>query len=366
MTAAAVVLLLALCGMVLVHELAHALAARAVGMTVVRFSLGVGPLLFRRKFRGMLFEIRPIPLLGFTQIMGMGTEEEELQAIENARKTGQFTDEETARMEDQTRWYRNKSGLRQLAVLSAGSITNVIMGLAALSLWIMVTPLRAPVSPVTFERVIPGLLGEKVGLRNGDTVLEVNGRKISTVQELNELRESFAEPGRVVPAGDDILTLLRNGRRFTIAVRHGVPLGVLPAAKIVHVPVLRRIEAGVMVPFVMIRAIPEIIIEIVTKTNLDTISGPVEFTREVAEKALFGWSEFLLTLSSISFILGLLNLLPIPALDGGHIIFATVKVVLRKEVNLVFQRYAAETGFVMLMMLMLIGIGKDVANAIYR
>ena len=317
----AVVFLTILMTAVLVHELAHYLAARSVGVPVRAFSVGMGPVLLKRRWRGTEWRVSLLPLGGYVDLPGMA-----------------------ASVDDDGRLVAPTEGMARLRlpakawVLSAGVIANYVLGVLLLALAVVLAPgYRELVSgtPVEVEgarivAVAEGSRAEALGLREGDRVLGLNALSDPT-------------PERMVAelAGADALRLVVVG---TDGARREVtsawpPEGLAPGER----PLLGVQLAPVSVPDVGfgtalgesldfgVRMFPEMVAAFVRgfgsalsgRPNED-VAGPVGMVTMVGQAAQVGIAPVLLLAALINFSLAVFNLLPIPGLDGGRLLLASV------------------------------------------
>ena len=317
----ALVFLAILMTAVLVHELAHYLAARSVGVSVRAFSVGMGPVVFRRRWRGTEWRISLLPLGGYVDLPGMAAS----------------VDEE-GRLHSPTEGMARLRLLPKAWVLSAGVIANYTLGTLLLAAAVVLAPgYRELVSGVPVEvegaqimAVADGSRAEALGLLAGDRVVRLN-----TVFE--------PTPERMVAelAQADALTLVvvgADGREREVTSAWPPP-GLGPDER----PLLGVQLAPVSVPSVGfgtaltesvdfgVRMFPEMVVAFVRgfgsalsgRPNED-VAGPVGMVTMVGQAARVGIAPVLLLAALINFSLAVFNLLPIPGLDGGRLLLATV------------------------------------------
>lgn len=301
---------------VVVHELAHYFNARSVGVAVRAFSVGIGPILARVKWRGTEWRLSLLPLGGYVDLPGMGPRVDEDGVLHHP-------EEGMAKLKL----------LPKLWVLVGGVIANYVLGSLLLAAAITMQPgfreiTGATVVPQgsTVARVVPGSNAERLGLAAGDRVLELNG-------------VADPAPDAIVAAvqGSDRLdmVLLRGESRVTVTTpwppqgaaderRLGIEIGaILPPVS--FGTALRESAAfGVRVVPEMVRGFVVGFGAAVTGAPNADVAGPVGMVTLVSQATRVGLASVLLLAAVINFSLGVFNLLPIPGLDGGRMLLATV------------------------------------------
>lgn len=303
--------------LVIVHELGHYLVARAFGMRVVRFSIGLGPVLARYQPRGSqtVFQICAVPFLAYVMIAGMNP-----------------TDEVDPRDPE---LYANKSVLARMLTIFAGPFANYL----AASVMVFVVALFAwredvPTEPMVVDSVENGSPAALAGVRVGDAILEANGRAIKNVSELIEVTRSRA-------GQPTVYVIERDHKRLpplTITPKEARGRGVIGVtarveARYSPMPVADAARAAVTFPYALTVLSLEGMADLVRRRTTEGITGPVGMGKLVAEQAEKGVFEFVRILIYISVALGLFNLLPIPALDGGRLVFLGYEMVTRRRAN---------------------------------
>jgi regulator of sigma E protease len=316
-----VVFLAILMTAVLVHELAHYLAARSVGVPVRAFSVGMGPVLLRRRWRGTEWRISALPLGGYVDLPGMA-------ANADADGTLRSPTEGMARLRL----------LPKAWVLSAGVLANYLLGIVLLASAVVLAPgYRELVTgePVVVEgarivSVAPDSRAEGLGLLPGDRVARVNDvvdpnpeqmvTELAHARALELLVEGEAGDRRTVrsawpPPG------LADGERPLLGVQLA-PLSV-PSVGL-RTALVESLDFGV-------RMVPEMVVAFargfgaaVSGRPSEDVAGPVGMVSMVGQATRVGFAPVLLLAALINFSLAVFNLLPIPGLDGGRLLLATV------------------------------------------
>lgn len=338
MTGMYVLLALLLLGVLIIaHEAGHFWAARAVGIEVQEFAMGMGPLLAKWKSRrGTQFSVRLLPIGGFCQFYGEDEEKDDPRAFNN-----------------QTVWKR------MLTVLS-GPLMNFAVALLVIVLYLSALGLMSVVSRV--DSVEPN--AAQAGLMPGDWLLAVNGVDIENAQEAlgaiagcegRDVTLSVAQGSRddvreitITPFYDEEVGRYRLGfsfaqERMRMSLLESIPLSVR-----------YNVESVSMI----VRTLKNLIFK---GEGMNEVTGPVGTVYVIQEVTQQGGIDiYLELLALISVNLGVMNLLPIPGLDGSRALFLLVEGVRRKPINRNLEGGIHAAGFLLLMGLMLVLTYKDI------
>lgn len=334
------------------HELGHFLLARVFGVGVETFSLGFGPRLtgFRRGETD--YRISLIPLGGYVKLIG---EDPDLEVPP----------------EDQERSFSLKSPWKRMGIVAAGPIFNFL--LAWFIYWGIIFAqgqmyFLPKVGQVQVESPAQG-----AGIRPGDLIVAVEGRPIHYWYEL------VAMVSRVKPGDTVSLSIRRDGRIVELQVRPEVKITKNIFGEEVKIPRIGIISAmsgvrvqkgfgesallGLEKTWQLVSLTVEGLIKMVERViPFDNIGGPIMIAQLVGEQAQQGLADLLALTALISINLGLLNLLPIPVLDGGHILFNLLEIICRRPLSAEVRFWAVRVGMSFLLALM----GLAVYNDLYR
>lgn len=329
------------CVIVVVHEFGHFIVARKCGIDVQEFAIGMGPVIFKKQGKHTLFTLRLLPLGGFCS---MGEDEE--------------SDNENS--------FRNKSVWRRIAVIAAGAIMNLILGFI-LSLIIFLV--AGKVTTTIIAEIVPGSGCETAGMAVGDRITKVNGLHIFTANDIiYELRND--EDGVldfVVERDGENLTF--NGVKFGLTVDEETGERVLNYDFKVY---MKNMTAAELLPaaankfMYYSRLILMSLRDLISgKYGLNNLQGPVGIVTVISESAQESGFDigYLLDIAMlISVNVGIFNLLPLPALDGGRLVFLIIEAVRRKPIKAETEGMVHFAGFALLMLLMIIVTFNDVKN----
>ncbi len=320
------------------HELGHYAVARALGMRVLRFSIGFGPKLASRVVNGIEYQIAALPLGGYVQIKGMSAIEE--GALDDPRSFVR-----------RPRWAR-------FLVMAAGPGFNYIMAAALFfaSAYFWPSPLDQNV--VELGNVVPASPALAAGLRPGDFVTHVDGVVPSDVNAFKS--GIMAKQGAPVR-----FSVLRGSERFDVDITpqklgDDYRIGVSPTLRTPSIGLMNAAATGVtMCGAESVRTL-QALGALVRREPGVQMSSPVGIVAEMKEQVARGGRFFLYLLAVLSVNLGLFNLLPIPSLDGVKMLFLTVEGVVRKDLNASMQVWINFVGLVALLLLMAGLVVKDV------
>lgn len=329
------------CVIVVVHEFGHFIVARKCGIDVQEFAIGMGPVIFKKQGKHTLFTLRLLPLGGFCS---MGEDEE--------------SDNENS--------FRNKSVWRRIAVIAAGAIMNLILGFI---LSIIIFLVVGKVTTTVIAEIVPGSGCENAGMAVGDRITKVNGLHIFTANDIiYELRND--EDGVldfVVERDGEKLTF--NGVKFGLTVDEETGERVLNYDFKVY---MKNMTAAELLPaaankfMYYSRLILMSLRDLISgKYGLNNLQGPVGIVTVISESAQetgFDIGYLLDIAMLISVNVGIFNLLPLPALDGGRLVFLIIEAIRRKPIKAETEGMVHFAGFALLMLLMIIVTFNDVKN----
>ncbi len=332
--------------LVMLHELGHFLMARLFCVSVNEFSVGMGPKIFSKKGKkhDTIYSVRAFPIGGYVAMVG---EDEESQ------DPGAFS---------------NKPVWQRILIVLAGPLTNVLLGFLLMLIVVLGTTRLATNTVGMFE---DGAISSEHGLAVGDTVIEVGDVAIHTGNELvyEIMNQGVAEAEDGVVAID--LTVLRDGEeiflpgvQFPSQEVEGILFGsadfrVLGEEKTVGT-VLKHTYFRSLSTVKMI--IDQLVDLVGGRYGINAVSGPIGITKEITDVAKTGFMNVLYLMTVITVNLGVFNLLPIPALDGGRLLFLLIELVIGRPVDKNVEGYIHFVGMMLLLLLMLIVCCKDIVG----
>jgi len=322
--------ILGLALLMVVHELGHHLAARAFGMRVIKFSIGFGPAIWRHQPSGSstVYQVALIPFLAYVQIAGMNPFEDYDQNDKSS--------------------YANSSLLARMTTIFAGPFANYVF--ATVLFFAMYSIWGEAVRSLKID-VIEGGAAEKAQMHNGDRIRSIDGRALKDWNELPEIVR--ASPNKPL----QIEVERSSGSRLLIVTPEKSPtgygqIGVKPALQ--RLSLAEATKKSVIVPAIIATAIVVDLAKTVTgrkKLSMKDLAGPVAIVGETGKAAKSGMVDFLWLLGLISTYLGVFNLLPIPALDGGRMVFLGYEAIARRRPNAKIEAQIHAVGLALLLLL---------------
>lgn len=305
---------------VMVHEAAHFLNARSVGVAVRAFSVGFGPVLWRRTWRGTEWRLSAVPLGGYVDLPGMAPEQDE-----------------EGRLRHPTGGMAEKGLAAKAWVLIGGVIANFVLGVLLLTAAVLIQPgyralttgVAPEVSGTVIVDVVDDSVADRLGLVAGDRLVRVGGAFEPTPASAVEAIRSTEGTLEVSVRRDGELRTFRAPWPPEVAPGENPVLGVqLAPAEIERVAPLAAL--GESAAFA-VRALPEMVAgfvrgfgSVLAGRPSEEVAGPVGMVGLVSDAARVGVAPVLLLAALINFSLAVFNLLPIPGLDGGRLLLATV------------------------------------------
>ena len=348
--------LLILTVLVFVHEMGHFWVARRNGVRVETFSVGFGPEIVGFTDRhGTRWKFSAIPLGGYVKMFGdagaASTPGAELSRMSDAERAVAF--------------HHKRLGQRA-AIVAAGPIANFLFAIIVAAILFMVA--GRPFTPPEVGSVVAGSAAERAGIQAGDRVVELDGSRIERFEDIQRIIQ--LSPGERLDAAVD-----RDGTVIRLSVvpdrqeetdRFGNVhvfgrLGIQRAGlETVRLNPIEAVSAAVEHTFVTVATILKVVGQMITGTRpADELGGVVRIAHlsgEVTQVGLVAVVNFMIMLSIN---LGLINLFPIPMLDGGHLLFYAIEAVRGRPLGERAQEYGFRIGFALVIGLMLFATWND-------
>lgn len=337
---------LALSFLVFFHELGHFIAARIFGVRVEVFSIGFGVKIFSKKIGETQYALSMIPLGGYVKLKGQN----DLDVLEQNCQNDS---------------YSNKSPFVKIIILFAGPFFNFIL---AFFLFFMVGNMGVSTYLPIVGEVKKNMPAFEAGILENDEILSINAKQIKTWMDLQEAVAKDTMLNLVVLRKDKILDftirpeIIKAKNIFGEEIQKGV-IGIAPSGKIgiVKYTGFESFEYASKKLYesskIILLSVQKLISGIIP---LKEVSGPVMIVDKLAQASKSDVVLLLLWVGLISVNLGILNLLPIPALDGGQILFNFYEILTRKPIYEKAKYYLTLFGWIILLSLMLLGLRNDI------
>jgi regulator of sigma E protease len=339
--------------LVFVHELGHFLVAKLFGVRVDAFSLGFPPKLLHKKIGDTDYRLSVIPLGGYVKLFGENPGDEVPPELEPVS------------FSHQPLWHR-------FLIVMAGPTFNLLF--AALALFLVFTFFGIPYLTTTVGGVKEGSPAAQAGLEKGDQILSVAGQKVTRWEELSQKIRGVGEHPLTlsVKRGEQVfpVTLTPVSMETTdifgakvSAVIIGISSGDQVATE--HVGPFLALEQGVVYTGRLTWLTVESLYKLVARqVPLKSIGGPILIAQVAGRQAEMGVAALVQFMAALSVNLFLLNLLPIPILDGGHLFFFTLEAIRGKPVPVQHREMAQGLGLMLILALMLLVFYQDILRLV--
>lgn len=336
------------------HELGHFLVAKYFGVKVLKFSLGFGPKMVAKTVGETEYSIRYIPLGGFVKMLGESVDD----------------DDEPLSAEEAERSFSNQHVIKRIGIAAAGPLFNLILALLTFCVFYMVAGNQVMTPEI--GQVTPDSPAYQAGLLKGDVIISIDGE---TVKSWSEIKNAVKDS-----AGKTLeIAIQREGRLITFMVSpetsvvknifgeeiKSALIGIVASGEFENIELgpLDAIKAGFVKTWEIIELTCLTIVKLFQRViPIKTLGGPIligQMTGQLAQENLAYLIPFM---AVISINLGILNLLPIPILDGGLIVFLLIELVIGKPLSIKKRDVAQKVGLFLLIMLMAVVIFNDVTR----
>ena len=355
--------ILVLSALVLVHELGHFVAARRLGVGVLKFSIGFGPRVWGVRRGQTDYAISAFPLGGFVKMVG--EHDEEAVPAEGAYTVSPVPPPDPALS------FENKPVWARMIIVAAGPVANVLF--AVLVFW-LVFMAGVPTLLTEIGTVQPNFPAADAGLRPGDVVAAIDGRAVETWDELTNVVHASAGVARefTVRRGDGTLALRITPRSspsttvFGEATTVGL-IGITPAERFTtrrYGPLDAAAQSLHRTGEIMRLTLVGIVKIFQRIVPAKTIGGPIMIVQMAGQQAQLGAMNLVFFSAFLSISLGLFNLFPIPVLDGGQIWFLLAEAVRGRPLSRRVKEVTQQIGFGLLILLMLFAFYNDISRIV--
>ena len=332
--------------LVIVHEFGHFIVAKKTGVRVEKFSVGFGPEVFGVTKGGTRYSISLIPLGGYVKLAGETGEEE---------------------LKGESWEYLSRTVGERAKIIFAGPLLNYIL---AFFIFSFIFVIGYPTLTTKIGQVISDYPGAAAGVKAGDVILEINGQEVNYWEDVTNSIHTNKEPeidllvergGRLVdlkvtPKSQEVKTIFGSKKRVGL-------IGIMPSEEIVYVRhnVIKSVYMGgkklVMLTYITYRALWASFTGVIPFK--ESITGPVGIFYITGQAARMGIVYLLHIMGILSASLAIFNLLPVPVLDGGHLLFIAIEKVRGKPVSHRVQENITQVGLALIICMMLFVFYND-------
>jgi regulator of sigma E protease len=336
--------------LIFVHELGHFLVAKLSGVGVLKFSLGFGPKIIGKTVGETEYLVSAVPLGGYVKLLGE-SEEDEIEP------------------EDEKRSFQRQPVSKRMAIVFAGPLFNFVFAIVVFS---VIFGIGVPSLTSTVGGVKEGAAAMIAGIEEGDRILAIDGNKIELWSELADVIGDSEGRGLEfeIERDDKILHIevvpeKKEGTNIFGEEVDSYQIGISSSQEMMvkRYNPLEAVFQGIgqtwSVTKLVIVGIYKIFEGVVSPREL---GGPILIAKMSGEFAKQGLIPFVFFMAFLSINLGVLNLLPIPVLDGGHLMFFLIEAATGKEVNVRWREMAQQVGFFLLIMLMIFVFWNDIVR----
>lgn len=331
---------------IMIHECGHFTCAKLFKVKVNEFSLGMGPALFKRKKGDTLYAVRLFPIGGYVAMEG----------------------EDDASEDD--RAFNKKPVWQKMIIVVAGALMNLILGFILMVL--LLTTSTDLIGTNTIKEFYPDAVSSQYGLQAGDRFVEIDGHHVWSELDLSFLM-SRSQDGVfdfVVERNGEKVTL--NDVHFATEQQNGITLIQYDFIIIGEQPGFLNIVKNAFTQSAsIVRMVWLSVFDLVTgRYGMSELAGPVgtvDIIADVTAQAVSSGSltNLLTIMAFITINVGMANLLPLPALDGGRFLFLAIEAVRRKPVNPKYEGYVHAAGLALLLLLMVVVTYNDIARIVH-
>ena len=326
--------------LVTVHEFGHFITAKLTGMKVEEFSIGFGPKIYQQQEGETLYSLRMLPLGGYNKIAGMDPEDPE----------------------DLERGFNSKPVASRMLVILAGSLMNFLLPVLIFFGIFLAYGMEIPENTPVLGQIVEGYPAAQSGLKEGDRILSINGQPVS---QWPDIRNSLADAGtKPVP-----FEIQRDKEKLTVTVtpilnpETGKPfIGVVSSLKKVQLTPWQAAVSSVTATKNIIKNMYASLYHMLTGKTKAEFAGPVGVAKMAGQVAHKGFDMLLQFTAMLSLNLAIINLLPLPALDGGHFLILLIEAVTGHKLGKTAMQNIQKVGVAMILALTIFATFKDLTR----
>jgi regulator of sigma E protease len=346
--------------LIFVHELGHFLLAKKLGVGVITFSLGFGPKLIGKKIGETQYQISVVPLGGYVKLIGEDRGEE-------------------VKEEDRARSFSFQPIWKRTLIICAGPFFNMFLTLVifCFSFGFFGIPQEPLPLPPKIGGLSPGLPAEKAGFRTGDRIISIDNTNIATWNDLSSIirKSEGRELSIKVKRNEEIIEFKINpeiskektaqGEKDVYVIGIVAPFEEM-TFRYKRVGPLEAVYEGSLQTWHLTKLMVVVLGKMISgEISPKTIGGPIQIAQEAGKQGKKGVPYLLGLIAILGINLGLINLFPIPILDGGHLLFLGIEAILGRPVSIKKMEIAQQIGLILIILLMIFAFHNDLRRIFF-
>ncbi len=362
--------------LITVHEAGHFIVAKLCGVGVLEFALGFGKKIYSKRIGETLYSLRAVPLGGYVRMVGETPAEVtsvEKKSAENDPDRAESDEIEARLTADRSKWFLEKGYFSKVAIVAAGPIANFLFAFVVAVTSYYVFGFPVPTNDAVIGDVLPKQPAEEAGLRAGDRILSIDGKEISKWEEIHQyVSNSDGQKMTFRVKRPDIESELEfkvkaKAENSEFAYIQGIKPDNKGRIGIIVNFELKPLSLGQSVVLGATRVVDLTILTvrglwgmIVGAISTDNLGGPITILEQTTKNSNRGMYHHLEFVVLISVSHDVLNLLPVPVLDGGHIAIFTIEAIKGGPISIRIQELATQIGLAFLILLSAFALGNDI------
>lgn len=344
--------------LIFVHELGHFLFAKLFGVKVLKFSLGFGNKVIGRQWGETEYLISAFPLGGYVKMYGEQSDDE-------------------VGPEERHRSFSHKTVWQRFGIVFGGPLFNLLFAVALFFCMFVFAGMPEPVDSTKIGEINPGSVAQQIGLQSGDEIKRINQQPVTTWEQVsNAVKESQGETVSLLvqragvelqfsgqPTMEEVKNLFGEvvGKRFMLGIVRSDEIRYVEASigQSCQAALLQTWNLGYLTVMGIVKMIQRVI-------PASELGGPIRIAELAGQQMEAGWMNLLYFMGLLSVNLGILNLLPIPVLDGGHLVFLSLEAIRRRRLSERSMEISQKIGIAILGTLMIFVFYNDILRLVKR